>query len=46
MLKWFRPLENLPPDVDATYSVYELTLDGITPSLIFLSQNPLHLAQR
>jgi hypothetical protein len=31
------PRENLPPEIDATYSVYELTLDGSTPSPTFLS---------
>lgn len=31
------PRENLPSHIDSTYSVYELTLDGLTPSPTFLS---------
>jgi hypothetical protein len=31
------PRENLPSQIDASYSVYELTLDGTTPSPTFLS---------
>ena len=31
------PRENLPGQIDARYSVYELTLDGTTPSPTFLS---------
>jgi len=31
------PRENLPPHIDSTYFVYELTLDGSTPSPTFLS---------
>jgi hypothetical protein len=31
------PRENLPPEIDSTYFVYELTLDGMTPSPTFLS---------
>jgi hypothetical protein len=31
------PREKLPPEIDSTYSVYELTLDGTTPSPTFLS---------
>ena len=31
------PRENLPSHIDSTYFVYELTLDGITPSPTFLS---------
>jgi hypothetical protein len=32
------PRENLPADIDSRYSVYELTLDDLTPSPTFLSQ--------
>ena len=32
------PRENLPADLDSAYSIYELTLDGITPSPTFLSR--------
>lgn len=31
------PRENLPSHIDSTYFVYELTLDGVTPSPTFLS---------
>jgi hypothetical protein len=31
------PRENLPSEIDSQYFVYELTLDGITPSPTFLS---------
>lgn len=31
------PRENLPPQIDAGYFVYELTLEGTTPSPTFLS---------
>jgi hypothetical protein len=31
------PRENLPGQIDATYSVYEITLDGMTASPTFLS---------
>jgi hypothetical protein len=31
------PRENLPPEIDSTYFVYELTLDGITATPTFLA---------
>jgi len=31
------PRENLPPQIDSRYCIYELTLDGTTPSPTFLS---------